>query len=103
MRKEKVITRTFTSLSVKVMGLDEKNNVAVEVQRIPVMEEKKILAYLLNNAAPDFTPCKVVSVDTIEELRGMTESTFLANSFPLPPRKDYSIKEDGTIDLEVEG
>ena len=94
MRKEKIITRTVYSLKVKAIGLDTENNVKEQEFDIPMIEEKKILAYLSAKSGSSFTPCKVVSVEQVEQLYGMEESVFMKYAKKLPPRKDYTKQEE---------
>lgn len=90
--REKIITRTVITLEVNVMGIDSDNNVAVKVIPLPLMDEKKILSYLMNHPMADFTPAKILKVEQVEQLYGMPESLFMQYATKLPPRKDYSQK-----------
>lgn len=93
MKKEKIITRTVTTLNVAVLGFNSENNPEKRSFTIPEMEEKNIVKYLASTV-DNFTPCKVVSVDKVETLYGMEESTFIKYARILPPRKVYE-KEEG--------
>lgn len=97
MRKEKLVTRTFTLTPVTIMTVD---TVSAEIHEIddvftgdltPAVAEKKAKAIYETDTL------KVVKVDTFPaytELRGMTEQCFYEYSKMLPDRKDYS-KEEG--------
>ena len=91
--KEKVITRTVITLEAHVMGLDENNLVAIRVFNLPVMDDKKILPYLINKSTDSFTPAKVVKVETVEQLYGMPEFLFMKYAEKLPPRKNYNTEK----------
>ena len=96
MKKEKIITRTVTTLSVDVLGIDSNGNVSTVNREIPVMEDRKIFPYIVATSTSDFSPARVVKVEQKEQLYGMTESKFIANAEKLPPRKDYNTeKEEG--------
>ena len=88
MKKEKIITRTVTTLNVNVLGFDSNNNPEKKTYTIPEMEEKNIIKYL-SSIDEQFTPCKVVSCEQVETLYGMEESTFIKYARVLPPRKNY--------------
>ena len=91
--KEKIITRTVVTLEVHVMGLDENNLVAIRVFNLPVIDDKKILPFLMNKSNDSFTPAKVVKVETVEQLYGMPESLFMKYAEKLPPRKIYNTEK----------
>lgn len=93
MKKEKIITRTVTTLDVAVLGFNSGNNPEKRSFIIPEMEEKNIVKFI-DATVDNFTPCKVVSVDKVETLYGMEESTFIKYARILPPRKVYE-KEEG--------
>ena len=94
MRKEKLITRTVYSLKVTALGINSDNQVETKEYDIPMIEEKKILAYLSINSGDSFTPAKVLKVEQVEQLYGMEESVFMKYAKKLPPRKDYSKVEE---------
>ena len=94
MAKEKIITRTVLSLKVSVLGFDTEDTPVMQDFEIPMMDEKKILKYIAENA-PDFTPAKVRKVVEVEQLYGMPESLFMQYATKLPPRKNYKDKEQG--------
>lgn len=94
--KEKIVTRTVTTLLVRVVGIDNENNVVIKEAEIPVMDEKKIMPFLMSKATDSFTPAKIRSIEQVEQLYGMPESVFIAHATKLPPRKDYNTeKEEG--------
>lgn len=97
MRKEKLVTRTFTLTPVTVMIV---NTTTADIRNIddvftgdltPDVAEKRAKALYETDTV------KVVKVDTFPaytELRGMTDQQFYDNSVLLPDRKDYT-KEEG--------
>lgn len=96
MKREKIITRTVTTLSVDVMGIDSNGNVSTVNLEIPVMEDRKIFPYIVATSTSYFSPARVVKVEQVEQLYGMPESVFIAHATKLPPRKDYNTeKEEG--------
>lgn len=96
MRKEKVITRTIKSAVVKVMGINSENNVEVRDVAMGVQgSEQEYFANAIAICNPHgFSPARVISVEIVEELYGMPESTFLAHAVKLPSRKNYDESEE---------
>lgn len=94
MKKEKLVTRTVITLCAHVMGIDKDNLVTVKEFEIPLMEEKKVLPYLMGKADDSFTPAKILRIEQVEQLYGMPESVFIKNATKLPPRKDYSSEKE---------
>lgn len=87
--KEKIITRTVITLKASVLGFDAEDNPVMADFDLPMMDEKKIIKYLSENAI-NFTPAKVRKVETVEQLYGMPESLFMKYATKLPPRKQYN-------------
>lgn len=94
MKKEKIITRTVITLCAHVMGIDKDNLVTVKEIELPLMEEKKVLPYLMTKADDSFTPAKILRIEQVEQLYGMPESLFIKYAVKLPPRKDYNIEKE---------
>ncbi len=94
MKKEKIITRTVITLCAHVMGIDKDNLVTVKEIELPLMEEKKVLPYLMAKADDSFTPAKILRIEQVEQLYGMPESVFIAHAQKLPPRKDYNTEKE---------
>ena len=84
--REKVMTRTVTTLSVKVMGINADDMTETRVIEIPEIEAKKVLAYLVENSDDSFIPAKVLSIDTVERLYAMPESVFIKYAKEIPAR-----------------
>ena len=90
MRKEKLVTRTFTLTPVVIMVVNTRTAEITNIDDVfvgdltpDVATKKAKLLYEENDQV-------VVKVDTYPpytELRGMTESDFYANSTQLPDRK----------------
>lgn len=83
--REKLVTRTVTTLKVNVIGIDENDNMKNMSYEIPEIEEKKILPYIAMYAE-NFTPAKVKGIEKVETLYGMPESVFMKYAEKLPPR-----------------
>ena len=94
MKKEKIMTRTIYTYSVKVMGIED-NAVTFKDYEIPVMDESKILAYIKRIDNSTFIPASVVNLEMNETLYGCTESEFMSVAHKLPPRKVYENKVEG--------
>lgn len=88
--REKVMTRTVTTLSVKVMGINSDDITEIRNIEIPEIDEKKVLPYLQENSDDSFIPAKVLSIETVERLYAMPESVFLKYAKEIPAR---NIKE----------
>lgn len=92
MRKEKLVTRSFTYKWATVLGFNNETS-DTEKKQFPVptkLDDKKVLDYvrkvLLKDDDSTFVPVKLLDVEFKTELRGMNESTFLANSHIIPNR-----------------
>ena len=84
--RERIITRTVKSYKVEVIGINENSEVETRTFEIPLIEEKKIGAYLAEICPADFAPAKVKKFEIVEQLYGMPESVFMAHAEKLPPR-----------------
>lgn len=91
MKKEKLITRTFVITQATVMALNietaEPSTETYEMLGIYKTDEELLKAV---KELYDTDTEKVVTITAkteIEELRGITESAFLANSLVLPARE----------------
>ena len=91
--REKMMTRTVTTILVKTLGINAENAAEIREIEIPEIESKKILPYLMENATEDFTPAKVISCSTIERLYALSESDFLKYAHEIPKRNNN--KEEG--------
>lgn len=85
------ITRTVTTTIAKalVVNPENANTDTVEVRLAGVFKEDKKLMKAVRKAI-ETDNCAVVAikgVDTVEELYGMDEETFVAHAVKLPPRK----------------
>lgn len=92
MRKEKLVTRTFTIYDAEVLGFNTETS-EKEIKHINFTkkfnDEKKMIDSIRkteekNNSS--FVPVKVLSIAEKSELRGMTESHFIDESEILPDR-----------------
>ena len=83
--REKLVTRTVTTLKVDVIGINSNDEMENRTFEIPEIEAKKILPYIAMNC-DDFTPAKIKNVSEIETLYGMPESVFMKYAEKLPPR-----------------
>ena len=86
MKKEKIITRTITTLDCSVIGITDSGEVKTLVINTPVIDDKKLFSYIRTACPADFSPAKIVKVETNEQLYGMPESVFMAHAVKLPPR-----------------
>ena len=101
MAKEALVTRTVTATKVDVFCIDKPSK---ETFNITVMLPGKFKddSAIMKAAAKqiDTETVKAISIESSEiitELRGMTESEFLAHSHVLPPRKVYE-KDTETVE-----
>lgn len=83
--REKLVTRTVTTLKVDVIGINSNDETENRTFEIPEIESKKILPYIAM-MMEDFIPAKVKNVVEVETLYGMSESTFMKYAEKLPPR-----------------
>ena len=86
MKKERMITRTITTLDVSVLGISDTGEVKTIVINVPVMDDKKIFPYVQDLCGNYFAPAKIVKIDTNEQLYGISESLFMQYATKLPPR-----------------
>lgn len=91
MKKEKLITRTFVITQATVMALNiETAEPSTETYEMPGLYKTDEALLKAVKELYDTDTEKVVTITTkteIEELRGITESAFLANSCVLPARE----------------
>jgi len=92
MRKDKLVTRTFTIFDAEVLGFDTETS-EKEIKHFTYTkkfnDEKKLIDFVRkseekNNSS--FVPVKVLSISKKNELRGMTETHFIEESEILPER-----------------
>ena len=100
MRKEKIITRTFTIYDIEILGFNtdtsEQQTKHFSMTR-KFSDVKKLIEFIRkseekNNSS--FVPVKVLFVTQKNELRGMTESHFMEESTILPPRINTNDKNN---------
>lgn len=97
MKKEKLVTRTFTLTDCEVMIV---NTITAEVSKVPHTFVGSLTTDTATKKAKDLLETdtvKVVNVTLLaeyEELRGMTESAFYTNSVLLPPRGEKEGEEN---------
>ena len=98
MRKEKVYTRSFTTKKAEVLGFNPAETETVtETFTVPSnLEDEKILEYLRKHVVDEkvFVPVKLLSVDVKTEIRGIKESVFYTNSFPMESRHNASSTDE---------
>lgn len=92
MRKERLVTRTFTIYDAEVLGFDTETS-EKEIKHFnftkKFSDKKKLVDFIRkseekNNSS--FVPVKVISISTKNELRGMTETHFIEESKIIPDR-----------------
>lgn len=97
MRKEKLVTRSIEWKEVEVLGFNiETSSAENRVFTVPakIKDENKVKEYIAkHNNDENFTPVKVLEITLKSELRGMPESTFIANSFPIENRHNANEKK----------
>lgn len=98
MAREKMITRTTTQTTTEVMCLNvETADVTINTYTIGGTPTDAELLKKLRTIYETET-FKLVAIQKIETetlLLGMTEEDFIKYATVLPPRKDYSKKEEG--------
>ena len=98
MRKERLVTRTFTTTTATVMCANvttagiEMKTVTLSRKYDDEKDEMKAVNALLKTAT--IIPVKVVSREIVEELYGMTEQEFLSIARKLPPRSSQNDSEE---------
>lgn len=97
----KMITRTFTYTKGAALTMDcvnKKPDVLVYTVPGKLEDEELFKAVAAKyDKLHEIKVCMISTHEVVEELRGMTEDVFLANSVVLPPRKVYE-KADETDD-----
>ena len=90
MARERMVTRTITSTTYKVMSV---NTETCEVSILPYatsedfLDDEKALKFLRKKYETDTVKLvKIESIETTEQLYGMTELEFLQYAKLLPPR-----------------
>ena len=99
-RKEKMVTRTFDITDVTFMGINlETKQVETMTLSVPGKiddHDAALVAVRKVNQNPKIVPSVVTSLDSREELYGMTESEFLKHSKKLPPRAKIDEESDNS-------
>ena len=90
MRKEPIFTRSFITKLATVLGFNPET-AETETETFPVskkIDDEKILEYIRKNIVDEktFVPVKLLSAELKTEIRGIKESVFYANSFPMESR-----------------
>lgn len=104
MARRTMITRTIESSKVTVLGLNTANGQAEPENRTYEMAEtykdnaKALKAVKKSFDTDDWTIAKVVSVETISKLYGMTEQFFLEHSVELDPKTRKTIGGNADAD-----
>lgn len=85
------ITRTVTTTIAKALAVNPEtaDTTVIEVCLAGVFKDDKKLMKAVKKAAENET-CAIVAikeVNTVEDLYGMDEETFIAHAVKLPPRK----------------
>ena len=97
MKKEKLITRTFVITQATVMALNietaEPSTETYEMLGIYKTDEELLKAVKELYDTDKDKAVAVTAKTEIEELRGITESAFLANSLVMPAREKKVAKE----------
>lgn len=102
--KEPIVTRTIKAFNVSYLGVDLNTHevgtyMATATARIKDKETMlKYLTKVYNNVTENggfmAKPVEILSVEQVETLRGMTERTFIANSYEIKPKKKDETAED---------
>lgn len=97
MKKEKLITRTFVITQATVLSLNvetaEPSTTVYEMPGLYKTDEALLKAVKELHDTEKDKAVAVAAKTEIEELRGITESAFLANSSVLPAREKKEAKE----------
>lgn len=106
--KEPIVTRTIKAYNVRYLGVDlNTHEVGTFMATAParIKDKETMLKYLtqvynttVENGGYMAKPVEILSVDQVETLRGMTERTFIENSYEIKPRK----KDDNTEETQEE-
>ena len=102
--KEPIVTRTIKAYNVSYLGVDlNTHEVGTYMATAParIKDKETMLKYLTqvyNNTTENggymAKPVEILSVEQVETLRGMTERTFIENSYEIKPRKKDDIIEE---------
>lgn len=103
--KEPIVTRTIKAFNVSYLGVDlNTHEVGTYMATAParIKDKETMLKYLTqvyNNVTENggfmAKPVEILSVEQVETLRGMTERTFIANSYEIKPRKkDETVSDE---------
>lgn len=104
--KEPIVTRTIKAYNVSYLGVDlNTREVGTFMATAParIKDKGTMLKYLTKvynttteNGGYMAKPVEILSVESVETLRGMTERTFIENSYEIKPRK----KDENTEETE---
>lgn len=109
--KESIVTRTIKAYNVKYLGVDlETHEVGTFDATAParIKDKETMLKYLnqvygttVKNGGYMAKPVEVISADLVETLRGMTERTFIENSYEIVPKKknENTDSDSGETDI----
>lgn len=102
--KEPIVTRTIKAYNVKYLGVDlNTHEVGTFDTTAParIKDKETMLKYLTkvyNNVTENggfmAKPVEILSVDLVESLRGMTERTFIENSYEIKPKNAQDANQD---------
>ena len=101
--KEPIVTRTCKSFIVDYLAVDLASHaVGSYTQDVPAYfkEKDKIFKYLISLYEEAVSlgldvpkPVEIIDVRRVEELRGMTERTFIENSYVIDSKKKNDTQE----------
>ena len=96
-RKEKMVTRTFEVSTISYMAIKIETK-QVEVYSTSIVgtfstNDEALDAVKAKNDNPKIVPSFVISIEVNEEVRGVPESKFYADSVLLPPRSKNEDEE----------
>lgn len=102
--KEPIVTRTIKAYNVKYLGVDlETHEVGTYDTTAParIKDKETMLKYLTkvyNNVTENggfmAKPVEILGVELVETLRGMTERTFIENSYEIKPKTPQDSDEE---------
>lgn len=106
--KDPIVTRTIKAYNVSYLGVDlNTHEVGTFMATAParIKDKETMLKYLTQvynttteNDGYMAKPVEILSVEQVETLRGMTERTFIENSYEIKPRK----KDDNNDETDDE-
>lgn len=106
--KEPIVTRTIKAYNVSYLGVDlNTHEVGTFYTTAParIKDKETMLKCLtqvynttVENGGYMAKPVEILSVEPVETLRGMTERTFIENSYEIKPRK----KDENTGEIHEE-